>query len=205
MAKRKGHLITFEGAEGSGKTTQIRHAVNFLRRKGYSVVFFREPGGTRTSEAIRRVLLNRHLRGILPETELLLYLAARAQLVREKIEPAIKKKMIVVLDRYEDSTLAYQGYGHGIPIGMIREISLFARGLREPDLTFLLDVDTRKGLRRGGRRDRIERKSLAFHRRVRLGFLELARHERKRFVVIPAHATIEEARRKIEEKLNALR
>lgn len=197
-------LITFEGAEGSGKTTQIRFAVRFLRRLGYSVVLFREPGGTRTSEAIRRILLAKGLREMKVETELLLYLAARAQLVREKIEPALKKGKIVVLDRFEDSTLAYQGFGGGIPLAAIRQMSRFVRGPRRADLTFLLDVATEQGLKRSGRLDRIEKKSLAFHERVRRGFLTLARREPKRFVLLSSREPIQKVQRKITEKLRAL-
>lgn len=202
--KRKGYFITFEGAEGSGKSTQIRSTVNFLRRKGYSVVVFREPGGTRTSEAIRKILLNKQLREMAVETELLLYLAARAQLVREKIEPALKKGKVVVLDRFEDSTLAYQGFGGGIPLRIIRQMNPFVRARRLPDLTFLLDVDTKRGLRRSGRRDRVEKKSVSFHQRVRKGFLALARREPKRFVVLSRTSSIEKVRREIEARLNDL-
>ena len=201
--KRKSYFITFEGAEGSGKSTQIRFAVNLLRKKGYRVVFFREPGGTKTSEAIRKVLLDKRLKEMNPETELLLYLAARAQLVREKIEPALKQGKVVVLDRYEDSTLAYQGFGGGISLGLIRNFSRFVRGSRKPDLTFLLDVDTKKGLRRSGLRDRVEKKSVGFHRKVRRGFLALARRELKRFVVLSSHKPIQAVQKKIAEKLNA--
>lgn len=201
---RKGYLITFEGAEGSGKSTQIRFATNFLKKKGYSVVLFREPGGTRVSEAIRKILLDKRLREMAIETELLLYLAARSQLVREKIEPALKKGKIVVLDRFEDSTLVYQGFGGGIPLRTIQEINRFVRGRLMPDLTFLLDVETGEGLRRSGRRDRVEKKSFSFHRRVRKGFLTLARREPGRFVVLSTRDSMVEVRRKIESKLNEL-
>lgn len=201
MGKR---IISFEGAEGSGKSTQIRFAVNFLRRKGYSVALFREPGGTRASEAIRKVLLDARNKGMRAETELLLYLAARAQLVREKIEPALRQGKIVVVDRFEDSTLAYQGFGGGIPLRDIERLSRLARGRLKPHVTFLLDVETQEGLRRSGRRDRVEKKSVAFHRRVRRGFLTLARREPRRFVVLPARGTVREIRRKIEEKLNGI-
>lgn len=202
--RKKGYFITFEGAEGSGKSTQIGYAVNFLKRKGYSVVVFREPGGTKAGEAFRKILLDERLREMSPETELLLYLAARAQLVREKIEPALKKGKVVVLDRYEDSTLAYQGFGGGIPIPLIRQMSHFVRGNIIPNLTFLLDVETKQGLKRSGRQDRVEKKSLSFHRRVRGGFLALARQEPGRFVVVSSRESIEDVRKKIEEKLNVL-
>lgn len=199
---KRGRLITFEGTEGSGKSTQIRFAANHLRKKGFPVLLMREPGATQTGEAIRKILLDKKLRQMRPETELLLYLAARAQLVREKIEPALKSGKIVVLDRYEDSTLAYQGFGGRIPLDTIRKMSLFARGKRIPDLTFLLDVDIREGLRRSGRGDRIEKKSVSFHQRVRKGFLELARRDPKRFTVILPGQSIPEVRKQIQERLD---
>ncbi len=201
MVKRRGYLITFEGAEGSGKSTQIRFAVRFLKRRGYPVVLFREPGGTKVSEAIRRILLDPQFREMTAASELLLYLACRAQLVREKIRPALKKGKVVVLDRYEDSTLAYQAYGGGLPLRLIRRLNRFVRGGTVPHLTFLLEVETRPGLRRSGRRDRIEKKSVAFHERVRRGFLKLARQEPRRFVVLPCRQSIAWIRRKIEEEL----
>lgn len=201
---KRGVLITFEGAEGSGKSTQIRFAVNLLRRKGYSVVTFREPGGTETSEAIRSILLDKRLHRMVREAELFLYLAARAQLVREKIEPALKTGRIVVLDRYEDSTLAYQGFGGGLPLPFIQSLNRFVRGGIVPRLTFLLDIETAKGLRRSGRNDRVEQKSVSFHRKVRKGFLALARRERKRFVVLSSHDSIPKVQKKIAQKLDAL-
>lgn len=205
MGKRikGGALITFEGAEGSGKSTQIRFAVRFLRQKGYPVLLLREPGGTSTGEAVREILLDRKLRRMKAETELLLYLAARSELVREKIMPALRQGKIVVLDRYEDSTLAYQGFGGGISLRVIRSLSLFTRGRLVPRLTFLLDVETRKGLRRSGRRDRVERKPVSFHERVRKGFLQLACREPRRFVVLSSRESIETVRRKVEEALDA--
>lgn len=200
--KRKGCFITFEGAEGSGKSTQIRYAVNFLKRRGYSVALFREPGGTRTSEAIRKILLDKNLKEMRPQTELLLYLAARAQLVREKIEPALREDKIVILDRYEDSTLAYQGFGGGISLRLIEEFSRFVRGNVKPHLTFLLDVETKQGLKRSGRSDRVERKSVSFHKRVRQGFLTLAGRNPEHFVVLSSREPIKRVRERIERKLN---
>lgn len=202
--RKRGLLVTFEGTEGSGKSTQIRFAVNFLKRKGFPVAVFREPGGTPSGEAIRKILLDPRLRGMGAPSELLLYLAARSELVRQKLEPALKKGKVVLLDRFEDSTLAYQGFGGGIPLGVIRSFGRFVGGGRVPDLTFLLDIETKEGLRRSGRRDRVEKKSLAFHRRVRQGFLKLARQEPRRFVVLPCGASVKEVRKRVEEKLGAL-
>lgn len=199
---KRGFFISFEGAEGSGKSTQIRLAARYLKRKGRSVLFFREPGGTRVSEAVRKTLLDRRLKEITVEAELLLYLAARAQLVREKIEPALRKGKVVILDRYEDSTLAYQGFAGGISLKKMEAMNRFTRGGRVPHLTFLLDVETKEGLRRSGRGDRVERKSLLFHRKVRRGFLELARRHPKRFVVLSTRLPIEAVREKIERVLD---
>lgn len=200
---KRGYFITFEGVEGSGKSTHIQFAVKWLKRTGRSVVCFREPGGTRTSEAVRRILLDPGLSGMKVETELLLYLAARAELVREKIEPTLRQGNVVILDRYEDSTLAYQGFGGRIPLRVIRDFSRFVRGRAVPDLTFLLDVETKQGLRRSGRRDRMEKKSVSFHQRVRKGFLALACRNPKRFVLLTTRDPVKEVRARIEKELRA--
>jgi dTMP kinase len=198
---KKGYFITFEGAEGSGKSTQIRNAVAFLRKKGCSVVMLREPGGTRISECIRGILLDKKLKEMDPVTELFLYLAARSQIVREKILPAFKKGKVVISDRFEDSTRAYQGFGRGIPLEMIEQASKLVRGNLKPDLTFVLDIDTAKGLKRGGRHDRIEREAMSFHRRVRQGFLALAKKEPRRFVVLDTSKPMAWVSQKVRERL----
>jgi len=198
---KKGYFITFEGAEGSGKSTQIRNAVAFLKKKGRSVVMLREPGGTRISEAIRAILLDRKNVKMSHTTELLLYLAARAQIVREKILPALEKGKIVICDRFEDSTRAYQGFGRGISMLLINSVSLLIRKRLKPDLTFVLDVETCKGLKRGGRHDRIEREALSFHRRVRRGFLTLAKKEPRRMVVLDTSKPVESVSQKVRERL----
>jgi len=198
---KKGYFITFEGAEGSGKSTQIRNAVAFLKKKGRAVVMLREPGGTRISEAIRNILLDKDLKEMAHVTELLLYLAARAQIVREKILPALKKGKVVISDRFEDSTMAYQGFGRKIPLEAIEEASKLVRGALKPDLTFVLDIDIEKGLARGGRHDRIEREALSFHRRVRKGFLALARKEPRRMVVLDTSKSVESVSQKVRERL----
>ena len=198
---KKGFFITFEGAEGSGKSTQIRNAVAFLKKKGRSVVMLREPGGTRISEAIRSILLDKNLKEMSPVTELLLYLAARAQIVREKILPALKKGKVVICDRFEDSTRAYQGFGRKIPLEAIEQASKLVRGNLKPDLTFVLDVDITKGLARGGRHDRIEREVLSFHHRVRQGFLALAKKEPRRMVVLDTSKSLESVSQKVRERL----
>lgn len=198
---KKGYFITFEGAEGSGKSTQIRNAVAFLKKRGHSVVMLREPGGTRISEAIRQILLDKDLKEMARVTELLLYLAARAQIVHEKILPALKKGKVVICDRFEDSTRAYQGFGRKISLKAIDHASRLVRGALKPDLTFVLDIDIKKGLERGGRHDRIEREALSFHQRVRRGFLALARKEPKRMVVLDTSKPVESVSQKVRERL----
>lgn len=200
---KRGYFITFEGTEGSGKSTQIAAAIGHLRRRGFAPIFVREPGGTRIGESIRDLLLNKKLQEMNDGTELLLYLAARAQIVSEKIVPALKLGKIVVCDRFEDSTLAYQGFGRGLPIQAIEEVSrLFVRGRLAPDLTFLLDIHPREGMKRGGRRDRMERQSYSFHERVRRGFLKLASSHAKRFVVLDARRGRREIAETIREVLD---
>ena len=198
---RNGFFITFEGAEGSGKSTQIRNAVAFLKRKGCSVVMLREPGGTRISEAIRSILLDKNMKEMDPITELLLYFAARSQIVREKILPALKKGKVVVCDRFEDSTRAYQGFGRNISLEAIDQVSCLVRASLKPDFTFVLDIDVAKGLKRGGRHDRIEREALSFHKRVRQGFLTLAKKEPRRMIVIDASQDLESVGRQVRERL----
>jgi dTMP kinase len=201
---RKGILITFEGVEGSGKTTQIGHAAKHLRRMGWRVLVLREPGGTETGEAIRALLLNPKLKKISAKTELLLYLAARAQIVEERILPALRAGEAVLLDRFEDSTVAYQGFGRRIDLEEIEVLSRFVRGRLKPDLTILLDLDPRRGLTRGGRHDRMEKQSIRFHNRVRRGFLKLAEREPRRFCVLRAADSLESVTRQMIERLDDL-
>lgn len=199
---KKALFITFEGTEGGGKSTQIRNTAAFLKKNKHKVLLLREPGGTRVSEAIREVLLNPENKGMSAEAELLLYLAARAQLVREKILPALEKGVSVILDRFEDSTFAYQGYGRGLSMKNIETVSrLWVRGGLKPDLTIILDIDPAKGLARGGRHDRMEKESMKFHRRVRQGFLSLARKNPKRYGVIDATLSIKEVAKLVEERV----
>lgn len=190
----KGIFITFEGGEGTGKSTHIRAAAKYFRKKGRSVLLVREPGSTAVSEDIRRVLLDSKHKGMSKQAELLLYLAARAELVRKRILPALKSGKVVISDRYEDSTFAYQGFGEGIPIKTIEAISQFVRGKLRPDLTFILDVHPKVGLKRAGRRDRVEKKSDAFHLRVREGFKALAKRNFNRIVFVRSDISISEVR-----------
>ena len=177
----KGKFITFEGAEGSGKSTQSRMAADYLQAQGKKVLFIREPGGVKISEAIRRILLDVESEGMTKECETLLYMAARSQLVAEVIAPALKKGTIVLCDRFLDSTVVYQGYGCGVDIKFIKQVGKFATQGIAPDLTFLFDIETKKGLsRKGAVKDRIEQRSLQYHNRVRQGYLKLAHQEPRR-------------------------
>ena len=181
----RGIFITIEGPEGSGKSTHSKLLCDFLRRRGYRVLHTREPGGTKISEAVRKILLNKNNKGMSDICELFLFLAARAQIVDEIIRPALKKGYVVVCDRFHDATVAYQGYGAGLDLKLIEEMGKLATKGLKPDLTVLLDVETKKGLRRAGIKDRIEVKSLEFHKRVRGGYLALAEREPERIKVIP--------------------
>ena len=190
---KKGLFITFEGPEGSGKTTHSRLLCGFLRKKGFRVLHTREPGGTPISEKIRKVLLDPKNKGMDVACEMLLYMAARAQIVKEKILPALKNGKIVVCDRFTDATLAYQGYAGGMDLEVIKSIAkIVTKGLK-PDITFLLDIDARAGLLRVGRsRDRMERKSILYHKKVRNGYLDIAKKEPGRVKVISATAEIKD-------------
>ena len=184
-------FITLEGPDGSGKSSQIGPLADFLRQKGYPVLTTREPGGTPISDQVRTVLLNRmDNQAMHPRTEILLFLAARAQLVEEVIRPRLAAGEIVLSDRYADSTLAYQGYGHRQPLDEVRALVRYATGGLLPDLTLLLDVDAETGLRRrqngGGEWNRLDAYDLEFHRRVREGYLELVKQEPNRWVVVNA-------------------
>ena len=184
-----GTFITIEGPEGAGKTTQAERLTGHLAGLGREVVLVREPGGTPVGEEIRGVLLHGRATRIGPRTDALLFNAARAQLVDEVIRPALARGQIVVSTRFSDSTLAYQGYGLGLPLDALRELDAFATGGLVPDRTVLLDVAVTDGLARKPAADRTRFETAydaAFHDRVRDGFLALARLEPARFVVIDA-------------------
>lgn len=182
---KKGIFITLEGAEGSGKSTQARRLLAYFRRKKIPVLFIREPGGVKISEAIRRLLLDVKNSEMTKVCETLLYMAARSQLVEEKILPALKKGKVVLSDRFLDSTLVYQGYGHGVDMDFIRRMGYIVTQGLTPDLTLVFDLPAEKGLSRTGKvKDRIELRSLNYHQRVRQGYLKLARREPKRIKVI---------------------
>lgn len=181
----KGKFITFEGSEGCGKSTQSRLLYEYLKAKGKRVIYLREPGATKISEKIRDILLDARNDGIVPECEMLLYMAARAQIVAEVILPALKKGKIVICDRFLDSTLAYQGYGLGMDIGLIKKVGAFTTQGLKPDLTLFLDLAVKKGLKhRESSLDRIEMRSVKYHLRVRRGYLKLAKQEPGRIKVV---------------------
>jgi len=197
---QRGKFITFEGGEGCGKSTQVRHLKAALEEAGIVVLLTREPGGTWLSEEIRRLIKDQDADPPCDRSELLLFLAARAQLVKNVIEPALASGTWVVSDRFSDSTKAYQGYGRGLPLDVISTVNDFAcNGLR-PDLTILLDVSPETSRARMRSRegetnttaDRIERAGDAFHARLRRGFAEMAAAEPDRIKVVDANGTVDE-------------
>ncbi len=195
----KGIFITFEGIDASGKTTQFKRLVNYLKKKGFDVVSFREPGGEEVSEKIRKILLD-NKSSLTLETELFLYLASRTQLVFHKIIPALKDKKIVVCDRFSDSTLAYQAYGRGLNLKLIRMLNNFSTKNLRPDLTILIDVPVKVSLKRAKnkKKDRLERSGTLFYQRVRGGYLKIARKEKKRIKVVDGKGGIEVTWRKVK-------
>ncbi|MHB8856254.1 MAG: dTMP kinase [Bellilinea sp.] len=188
-------FITLEGPEGSGKTSQMAPLADFLRQLGNSVVTLREPGGSDIGEQIRGVIMELNNTAMNPRTEILLFLASRAQFVEEIVRPTLNAGQWVLCDRYADSTLAYQGYGHQVDLDILRRLLDFATGGLIPDLTLLLDIETNTGLSRkrkaGGEWNRLDAYPPEFHQRVRQGYLELARQDPQRWVVIDASQPLE--------------
>jgi dTMP kinase len=199
-------FITFEGIEGSGKTTQVRLLAEYLTGKGVQHVVTREPGGTVIGEKIRALLLDPQSRGMVPVSELLLYGAARSQHIDEIIEPALGEGKVVLCDRFTDATMAYQGHGRGIPLNVIRVVNSLASADVKPDLTILLDLDPEKGLARARARNqaegatsttRFDDEEIAFHTRVREGYLEIAREDTARVRVVSAEPPAEKVAKQI--------
>lgn len=188
---KKGLFITFEGADGSGKTTQLNNVKNLLEQKGFDVVVTREPGSLEIGQKIRNILL--HHDGIVADRcEIFLFLADRAQHVETFIKPAIEQGKIVLCDRHTDSTIAYQGYGRGQDISLLKELNSIAVNGIIPDLTLLFDVSTETAQQRvGNEKDRMESAGIEFHRKVRNGYLELQKQNPDRVKLINANNSIE--------------
>ncbi len=203
-----GLFITFEGPEGCGKSTQMRLLADYLQAQGAAVLVTREPGGTAIGEAVRFILLDPAHTEMLPVTEFLLFSAARAQHVAQVIRPHLAGGGIVLCDRYTDSSLAYQGYGGQLDLEALQFISRFATGGLVPDLSFYLDVPVEVGLRRKARGggdawNRMEQKELAFHRRVRAGYLAMVAQEPGRWVVVNATDEVEAVQAAIRQAVIA--
>ncbi|MPZ98247.1 MAG: dTMP kinase [Dehalococcoidia bacterium] len=208
-AGARGLFVTLEGGEGSGKSTQLKALARLGRRDNFRVVTCREPGGTTLGEALRELLFS----GDAPatSTELLMFAAARAQLVEEVIRPALANGALVICDRFADSTLAYQHYGRGLDLDQVRAVNQVATGGLQPDLTLLLDLDPTEGVARTSTRrdggefeDYLERETLAFHRAVRLGFLELAAAEPDRWLVLDATKPVMQVTHAAWERITAV-
>ncbi len=195
---RRGLFVVFEGPEGSGKSTQARRLAAALARRRIPARLTREPGDTPLGQGLRRLLLGSHLE-IDARTEAMLYMAERLEHLRLVVRPALARGAVVISDRYLDSTLVYQGDGLGADRRMLERIGRWVTGGVRPDLTILLDLDPRIGLRRAGRPDRIERRDLAFHRRVRDGYLRLAQQEPSRYLVLDATQSVGAIQRALKE------
>jgi len=206
-------FISLEGPDGSGKSTQAQPLAEYLSREGYTVFTTREPGGTTISDQVREVLMRLDNRSMYPRTETLLFCAARAQLVEEVIRPRLQRGEIILCDRYADSTLAYQGYGHGNDLQILQQLLDFATGGLWPDLTILFDIDAIAGLNRrkvgGGEWNRLDDYQIAFHQRVRDGYLTMAHKDPKRWAIVNADQEIEKVqvdlRRLVLERIKTAR
>ena len=192
MSTSKGKLITFEGIDGCGKSTQVKKLVEFFNKTKKTAIFVREPGGTQISEEIREILLNRHLEDICDRTEALLMTGSRSQLTHEIIIPNLNKGLHVVADRYSDSTLAYQGGGRQIDIEWLIRLNQFATYDIEPNVTFYIDVLPEEALKRKNQeKDRIEMAGIELQSRVRNAYLELAKRFQSRYIIIDGHDSID--------------
>lgn len=199
-------FITFEGIDLCGKSTQARLLYEHLKSLGKKVIMVREPGGTVISEKIRNILLDKEHDKMKYLTEFLLFSASRHQLTEEVIKPHLKKKYIVICDRYYDSSTAYQGYGGGLDLKVVNSINKIATGNVKPDISFLINISYTEGLKRRMKmkksHDRIESKKLIYYKKVSAGYLEIARNEKKRFLVINGNGTVENIQKVILSHLN---
>lgn len=198
--------MTFEGIDGCGKTTQLKRSQRWLTGLGHKTVSLREPGSTPAAEKIRKILLSNHS-SINDMTELLLYEAARSEITSSEIAPLLRSGHIVLCDRFYDSTTAYQGYGRGLDIAMVKRLHRVAVGEIRPDLTLLFDLDLKTAASRvGGKRDRLESQSRAFFNRVRRGFLEVAKSDKRRVKIVngalPADEVFEEVKKHLLRKIS---
>lgn len=200
---QKGLFITFEGADGCGKTTQLNLLKEYLEKKHKNVVSTREPGAKGLGEYIRKILLN-YDGEVSNRCESFLFLADRAQNIDVIVNPAIEQGKIVLCDRHTDSTVAYQGYGRGLDINEINMLNNLATGGKKPDLTFVFDIDVETSMKRvGSEKDRMEKAGIEFHNRVRNGYLELAKQEPNRIKVIDATKSVEEIHQDVINIINS--
>ncbi len=204
--KRRGFFITLDGIDGSGKSTHVRLLADYLRRRGHRVVTTREPGGTRAGEAIRRAILGRKGLPLAPLTELALMYAARAQHIEEVLRPGLARGRLILSDRYNDASLAYQGYGRGLGVATVRALDRIICGDLQPDLTIILDLDPKESLRRvqgrRRRRGRFEAEGIEFLRRAREGYQAIARREPRRVILVPADRTLDDVQAEIRKHVD---
>jgi len=202
MRKHQGYFITFEGIEGCGKSTQVMLLAGALRERGYDVLLTREPGGPIISEAIRKILLNPEYYEMLPETEMLLYMASRSQHTGQWILPALNDGKIVICDRYYDSTIAYQGAARDLDFSMIDTVTKFATYNTDPDLTFLIDLPVEVGRRRIKSRelDRLELETIEFHQKVREQYLFIATKYADRYYVIKGEDLVDSIHKNVLQR-----
>lgn len=200
----RGFFITLEGTDGVGKTTQIGLLKEFLEDRGYRVYVTREPGGTSISEKLREILLDKGNSEMTDVTEMMIYAASRAQLVAERIEPALHQGVIVICDRFVDSSVAYQGYGRDLG-DAVRVVNTYATNGLEPDITFFLDLDPKEGRARIGKevQDRLEQEKMDFFYRVYDGYQDLCRKYPERMVQIDASRSVEEIQKNMRDVLTA--
>lgn len=202
----KGKFITFEGIEGSGKTTQAKLLMERLKKEGIKVIYTYEPGDTEVGQRIRDILLDSEIR-INPLSELFLYFADRIQHIEEKIKPYLDRGFIIICDRFTDSTMVYQGYARGIPVKLIRQLNRIMLNEIKPDLTVLLDLPVSVGLERNqktNKKDRFEKQEIAFHEKVRKGYLEISKKEAKRFFVLDATEPLDKLATEIYKKVRSI-